>query len=128
MRGALNARPGKIDSALPPLGAGVGSPLSETLSEREHREYTGGLHDVPRLMDRPPSLRRAGSFHGGHGELDEPIVMATSPGRSSAGSDHTIEAMHTPHPVHPSDRVVRAELSPMKPTDFELRIDSASAT
>lgn len=114
MGGALNARPGKIDSALPPLGLPLGSPLSETVSEREHRE-----HAFPRLLDRPPPLQHAGSFHGGRGERinpDEPIAVTptSSIERSSlSGSDHTIDALRTPPPMHPSERVVRAEISPI---------------
>ncbi|KAG8218735.1 hypothetical protein J3R82DRAFT_4405 [Butyriboletus roseoflavus] len=107
--GVLNARPVKIPSALPSLGPAIESPVSMTLSEREHREHAGRLHDVPRLLDRPPPLQRAGSFHGSHGgrvSLDEPVVMSPSPSRSSAsGSDHTIEALRTP-PSHPSERVI----------------------
>lgn len=114
LRGALNARPARMDSVLPPLGLGVESPLSETFSEREHREHTERFHDVPRLLDHPPQLQRAGSFHSGHGgrvNPDEPIIMTPSPSRSSAsGSDHTIEALRTPPSMHPSQRVVRTEL------------------
>lgn len=133
MRGALNARPAKMDSILPPLGLGPGveSSLSETLSEREHRSHADRLHDIPRLLDRPPQLQRAGSFHSGHGDhrvnLDEPIIMTPSPSRSSAsGSDHTIEALHTPHSVHPSERVVCTKSSLTNVTDFRRPlIDSA---
>ncbi|KAH0840023.1 hypothetical protein J3R83DRAFT_986 [Lanmaoa asiatica] len=111
MGGALNARPAKIASAFP-SGLGVESPVSETLSEREHREHAvpGRLHDVPRLLDRPPQLQHAGSFHNGRGEQvdhNEPIVMSPSPSRSSAsGSDHTIEALRTPPSMYPSERVI----------------------
>lgn len=118
MGGALNARPGKLDPTLPSLGLALESPGLETLSEREHREHAERLHDGPRLLDRPPPLQHAGSFHSGRGErinLDEPIVMPHSPGRSSAsGSDHTIEALRTPPLMHPSERVVRTELSTIK--------------
>lgn len=118
MGGTLNARPPKLTSAFPSLGLAVESPVSETLSEREHREHGGRLHDVPKLLDRPPPLQRTGSFHSGHGEQihpDDHIVMSPSPSRSSAsGSDHTIEALRTPPSLHPSERVVRAELLPIK--------------
>jgi len=111
MRGALNARPGKMDPAsMPSLGPALESPVLETLSERGHREHAERLHDVPRLLDRPPPLQHAGSFHSGRGERinpDGPIVMPHSPGRSSAsGSDHTIEALRTPPLMHPGDRVI----------------------
>ncbi|KAG9317553.1 hypothetical protein JVU11DRAFT_1759 [Chiua virens] len=100
MRGTLNARPVKMDPGFPPLDG----PLSEALSERE---LAGGLHGTPRL---PPQIQRAGSFHSVHGPGDrvnhnEPIIMNSSPTRSS-GSDHTIEALHTPPLSHPSDRVI----------------------
>lgn len=133
MGGALNARPAKLVSPFPSLGPMVGSPLSETLSEREHRQHAGRLHDMPRLLDRPPQLQRAGSFHSGHGELvspDEAIVMSPSPSRLSAsGSDHTIEALRTPPSMHPNERVVRAELLPINVNDSEqLLLDPATPT
>ena len=110
MGGALNARPVKIDPALASLGPALESPVLETLSERDHREHAERLHDVSRLMDRPPPLQHASSFHSGRGgriNPDEPIVMTSR----SSGSDHTIEALRTPPLMHPSERVVRAELS-----------------
>lgn len=133
MGGALNARPGKIDSTLPSLGQALESPVSETLSERGHREHTERLHDVPRLLDRPPPLQHGGSFHSGRGErvnLDGPIVMTPSPSRSSAsGSDRTIEALRTPTSMYPNERVVRAEFLPVDVAGFEkFLIDSATPT
>ena len=124
MRGALNARPGKMDSILPPLGAPLGagmeSPLSESFSEREHREHGGRFRDIPRLSDRPPQLQRTPSFHSGIGERlnhDEPIIMTHSHGGSSPGSDNTIEAL--PHSVHPSERVVCSQSLLICVIDFE---------
>lgn len=128
MGGVLNARAPKTASAFPSLAPAVESPLSETLSEREHREHAHAerLHNVPRLLDRPPQLQHAGSYHSGHGERlnpDEPIVMSPSPSRSSAsGSDRTIEALRTPPSMHPSDRVVRGELLPFDVNDFEQQL------
>ncbi|KAF8450424.1 hypothetical protein L210DRAFT_3520488 [Boletus edulis BED1] len=116
MGGVLNARPGKIDSGLPPLGPALES--SETLFERERHEHTERLpHDVPRLLDRAPPLQYASSFQSGRGERmnpDEAIVMTPSRSRSSAsGSDHTIDALRTPPSLHPTDRVI-----PPFPSDY----------
>jgi len=129
MGGALNPRPGKIDSALPSLGLALESPVSETLSEREHRQHTESLHDAPRLLDRPPPLQYGSSFHGGRGErvnpADGPIVTSRS---SASGSDHTIDALRTPPSMYPSERVVRVESSSIYVPDLEHRSHHSHVT
>lgn len=134
MGGALNARPGKIDAGLPPLGPALESPLLETLSEREHREHTERLHDVSRPLDRPPPLQQAGAFHSGLGRGDRvnpnaPIIMTPSPSRSSASeSDHTIEALRTPSSAYPHERVVRVGFSPIDKAVQQFLADSTPPT
>ncbi|KAF9226473.1 hypothetical protein BS17DRAFT_485270 [Gyrodon lividus] len=118
MGGALNARPTALEMPFPSVERPDESPVSESLSEREHREHTQRLHDPSRLLERPlqDAFAYAGSHHSGHGGRvgpDKPIIMSASRrSRSSAsGSDHTIENLRTPLSMHPSERVVRATTS-----------------
>ncbi|KIJ70175.1 hypothetical protein HYDPIDRAFT_184574 [Hydnomerulius pinastri MD-312] len=114
MGGALNARPTRMKTPLPSVERDDESRVSESLSEREHREqHAHRLDDPSRLLDQPPqdAFEHADSYHSGHRERagpDEPIVMSPSPrSRSSAsGSDHTIDNLRTPGSLHPSERVI----------------------
>ncbi|KAH7887822.1 hypothetical protein F5I97DRAFT_1863077 [Phlebopus sp. FC_14] len=111
MGGALNARPTQMMSTpMPSIERDDESEVSESASEREHRERMRMLGEPSRLLDQPPqdSIARVGSYHSGRPDVDDPIILGSSPrSRSPAsGSDHTIEHLRTPLSVHPSERVI----------------------
>ncbi|KAF9247220.1 hypothetical protein BU15DRAFT_70054 [Melanogaster broomeanus] len=108
MGGALNVRPTRLEMPFPSVErhGDDESPVSESLSEREHREHGQRLHDPPRLLDQPPhgAFAHAGERAGS----TVPIVMSP-PQRhrsSTSESDHTIENLRTPLSMHPSQRVI----------------------